>query len=147
MQRLSYFDVIPSRMRRILCFLLLTGCPPPPRYAVIQVHDPAPVGDALVAADCGQFRRAAMRTDDSGFARLPLGDEVPAEHCVVTVAKPGYHTAEVSGVQLCTSPACPPLMVELVSAVSFALPRPAPAPVLVAPAPRTYAAPPPEVLP
>ncbi len=90
----------------------LAGCPPPHRYARIEVRGPQPVAQALVAAECGP-ERAAQRTDDSGVARLRLWNTARADRCTVTVARPGYETVEASGVTLCTSPTgCPALVVE-----------------------------------
>lgn len=103
-------------MQRLLCLvvLALAGCPPPPRYAVVDVYDPRPVQDAMVAAECGKYTGAAMRTDDAGRARLPITGVFPADRCVLTVAKPGYPTLEIGAVQLCSSPsACPSTIVEL----------------------------------
>ena len=111
----------------ILCVLGLAGCPPPPRYAVIDVIDPAPVEDALVSADCGRFRGAAMRTDDRGRATVQLRGEEAIDQCVLTVAKPGYPTVEVEGVQVCTyATACPPTIVQMLAAVGVELPQPPP---------------------
>src|SRR5262245_41742404 len=101
-------------MHRLLYLTLLCSCTPPPRYAVVRVFDPttAPVGEAMVATDCGQFHGYGMRTDETGFARVQVDSSVAAQRCVVTVAKPGYHTVETDGVQLCTTATCPPLIVE-----------------------------------
>ena len=93
--------------------LLLTGCPPPPRYAAFEVRDRAPLADAVVAAECGGHG-TAQRTDDTGFARLRLAASPRAQACVVTVAKPGHRTIETGGAALCTSPtACPVLVIDL----------------------------------
>ena len=90
----------------------LAGCPPPARYARIEVRGPAPVPQALVAAECGT-ERAAQRTDSSGSARLRMSYAAEARQCTMTVAHPGYATVEARGVTLCTSPmACPALVIE-----------------------------------
>jgi hypothetical protein len=93
----------------------LAGCPASTRFLVADVTSAhAPVEGALVAADCGQPRQAALRTDDTGRARLSLfGAQVDAARCVLTVAKPGYATVETGGANLCTSGACTPMRVEL----------------------------------
>jgi hypothetical protein len=125
MQRLVY-----------LALFSLAGCPPPPRYVVADVFAAnAPVQDAMVAADCGRERDAALRTDDTGRVRLPIRGRAAADRCVLTIAKPGYHTVETGGVQLCSkATACPTVFVRLFEAYGFA-----PA------APRTYASPAAEV--
>lgn len=102
--------------------LALAGCPPPPRYAVVQVTTPmpegnAPVGDAMVAAICGKApatRSSATRTDDLGRARLSMSGRMDAATCSLVVAKPGYATAEGGSVSVCDTPnQCPPTYVEL----------------------------------
>jgi hypothetical protein len=99
-----------------LAFLVLAGCPPPPRYAVVEVYDPEPVQDALVATDCGKYNNNAMRTDDSGRARIRISGDIAPDRCVVTVAKPGYPTVQASSVQLCSvATACPATIVQLFS--------------------------------
>jgi hypothetical protein len=133
-------------MKRLLCLLplaALAGCPPPPRYAVVEVLGPEPIEDALVATDCGHDAHHnwgnAVRTDDSGRVRVPVYGDMPADRCVVTVAKPGYPTVEADGVQLCSTPtACPPTIVQLFRAYGFPV---APQPPIYTP-PRTYAQPP-----
>lgn len=109
MQRLAY-----------LGFLALAGCPPPPRYANVEVRDPAPVPDAVVAIDCGLTDSSALRTDDQGRVRIPVFGKAPADRCTLTVAKPDYPTVEVDAVQLCSTPtACPPTIVQLFRAYGF----------------------------
>jgi hypothetical protein len=94
----------------------LAGCPPPPRYAVVDVIDPAPVQDAVVASDCGEPQGTALRTDENGRARVQIFGKRSAERCVLTIAKPGYFTAIAGAVQLCTNAtACPPTVVQLVA--------------------------------
>ena len=96
-------------MRSLFALLLLAGCPPPPRYAVVEVTTPAPLADAMVAARCG-MSSVATRTNDVGRTRLTVHGQASADRCVLTVAKPGYTTVETTGVELCTSPtACPPV--------------------------------------
>ena len=122
-----------------LAVLALAGCPPPPRYAVVEVYDPEPVQDALVAADCGTYSGIAMRTDGTGRARIPIHGDITPEHCVVTVAKPGYPTVQADPVQLCTAPnACPATIVQLFSMYGV----PVDMPVDATPFGRTYAQPP-----
>lgn len=90
----------------------LAGCPPPGRYARIEVRGPQPLPRALVAAECG-LERAAQRTDDRGHAQLRMSHAVNASQCTMTVAYPGYSTVQARGVTLCTSPtACPALVIE-----------------------------------
>jgi hypothetical protein len=106
---------------RCLPFVFLgatsAGCPPPTRYIAVEVGGPrAPVTDAMVAADCGENHRSARRTDDRGLARVPVNGKFDASRCVVTVAKPGYHTAERSGANVCdTASGCPTTRVDLVT--------------------------------
>src|SRR5687767_45811 len=102
----------------VLLPLALAGCPPPAHYLIADVTAAnAPVSDALVAADCrrGGFdgRDAAMRTDETGRARLQLRGAPRAERCTLTVAKPGYRTVETEVVSLCTTVACPALAIDL----------------------------------
>jgi hypothetical protein len=104
-------------MPRFVCLavLALAGCPPAPRYAVVDVVDPEPVNDALVAADCGKIYGAAARTDDTGRARLEIHPDADPRRCTVTVAKPGYPTVATLLYALCsTVTACPPTLVQLV---------------------------------
>lgn len=69
----------------------------------------------MVAADCGENHQSARRTDDRGVARVPVRGDFEAKRCVVTVAKPGYHTAERGGANVCTTASgCPPTRVRLV---------------------------------
>ena len=72
------------------------------------------MADAMVTADCGESHRSARRTDDRGLARVPLQGGFDAVDCVVTVAKPGYHTAESGGANVCaTASGCPTTRVTL----------------------------------
>lgn len=129
-------------MHRLLYVLLLAGCPPPPRYAVVTIHDPSPVANALVAAECGAYS-AATQTDDAGYARLALPYDAPDDRCTLTVAKPGYRTGRTNIVQLCTNAtACPPIVIDFIAAYSFAMPRT----FRARPSERTYAQPPPPVV-
>ena len=129
-------------MHRLLYVLVLAGCPPPPRYAVVRVHDPAPVANALVAAECSIYS-AATQTDDTGYARIALPYDVPDDRCTLTVAKPGYKTGRTHVLQLCTNPtACSPIVVNFVETFSFALPKT----FRARPSERTYAQPPPPVV-
>ena len=92
----------------------LAGCPPPPRYAVVQVGAPEPLAEAMVAARCGTAT-TATRTNDLGRARVSIRTPAPAARCSLTVAKPGYSTIETGGVELCDSPtSCPPIGILLV---------------------------------
>ncbi len=102
-------------MCRYLWLLLLTACPPPPRYVAAEVVSArAPVEDALVAAECGPWQSAARRTDEDGYARLKLPGRVDAVRCTVTVAKPGYRTVQTAGPNMCTTATgCPPFVVWL----------------------------------
>lgn len=105
-------------MQRLTCLLLvaLGGCPEAPRYVVTDVYvHRAPVEGALVAADCGHASRLALRTDDTGRARLALRGAPSGDRCTLTVAKPQLRTVEITGVSTCTAPlACPPMAVEMV---------------------------------
>ena len=112
-------------MSRFLCFALLgalAGCPPPPRYAVVDVVEQtpqaAPVSNALVATDCGKRFDAAARTDEDGHARVKLWGTPSADHCRLLVAKPGFTTVVTPIVQLCDhlSP-CPSTLVALLAEV------------------------------
>jgi len=106
-------------MRRlaVLIPLALAGCPPPSHYLITDVTTPrGPLPDAVVAADCTRGDRpvgGSLRTDAEGRARLRIYPQVDASSCSVTVAKPGYVTVEIGGVNLCTTSACPPSSVEL----------------------------------
>lgn len=104
-------------MRSLLVLLLpaLGGCPPPAHYLITDVHAArAPVADALVAADCGrEYGESALRTDATGRARLTVRGTVAASKCSVTIAKEGFPTVEATGIQLCTTPACPALQIDL----------------------------------
>ena len=112
-------------MQRLLCLAaasVLAGCPPPPRYAVVDVVEdaprPAPVSNALVTTDCGKPYEGAERTDELGRARVRLFERVSADRCVLVVAKPGYATVVTPLVQLCDhlSP-CPATVVALLAEV------------------------------
>jgi len=128
-------------MPRLLYLALfsLAGCPPPPRYVVADVYAAnLPVQDAMVAAECGRQRDAALRTDDTGRVRLPINGRVAADRCVLTIAKPGYRTVETGGVHLCTkATACPPIFVQLFEAYGL--------PPTTAVSPHPYASPAAEV--
>ncbi|MBA2543478.1 MAG: hypothetical protein H0V17_27800 [Deltaproteobacteria bacterium] len=106
-------------MRSLLVLLVpaLGGCPPPTRYLITDVHAArAPVADALVAADCGRdYGEPALRTDATGRARLRVRGEVAASKCTVIIAKDGFPTIEAAGIQLCTTPLCPALVIDLVA--------------------------------
>ena len=103
-----------TRLLLVVSVVALAGCPPPPHYAIIEVRSPEPVGDALVAAECGPYHGAATRTDDLGRARVAVSGRVVAGRCLVLVAKQGYSTVETDGVQLCnTATACPATVIEL----------------------------------
>jgi hypothetical protein len=95
--------------------LSLAGCPPPSQYLITDVVAArAPVDDALVAADCGDYHQAARRTDDRGRARLALSGKVDPSRCLVTVAKPGYRTVETPVAATCTdATACPAMLIWL----------------------------------
>jgi hypothetical protein len=104
-------------MRRLAYFPLavgLAGCPPAPRYANVEVRDPGPVGDAVVAIDCGPTDAAVLRTDDQGRVRLVVHGKAPADRCTLTAVKPDHPTVEVDAVQLCSAPrACPATIIYL----------------------------------
>jgi hypothetical protein len=85
-------------VQRLAFAVLLAGCPPPPRYAVVV----APA-DALVALSCGPTS-TATRTDDLGRARLVVHGDVDPAACTLVVGKPGLPTVERSGVELCSTP-------------------------------------------
>lgn len=108
----------------------LAGCPPPTQYLIADVTAArAPIADAMVAADCHReydAPDAALRTDATGRARLPIRGRVNAERCSITVAKPGYPTVRADGVNLCTTSACPPIVVELSPAIVERSPLPPP---------------------
>jgi len=95
--------------------LSLAGCPPPPQYYVADVISSAaraPVEDAVVAADCGHYDQAARRTDDRGRARLVFRGKVDPARCTITVAKPGYHSADTAVAATCTDvTACPATLI------------------------------------
>jgi hypothetical protein len=100
--------------RLLLLAALLTGCPPPPRYAAFEVRSGAPLADAVVVAMCASHQAAAQRTDATGFARLPFGGRDFINPCIVTVAKPGYRTIETRGVAACSSPTgCPVRIIDI----------------------------------
>jgi hypothetical protein len=111
-------------MYRFFWLVALAGCPAEAPFVVTDVHVAGrPVADALVGIYCaGEPRRdtlgatagSAVRTDDTGRARLrvPLG--VLAGDCTVTVAKPGFPTVESRGANACSSPVeCPALAIDL----------------------------------
>ncbi len=130
-------------MHRLLLLFALAGCPPPTQYLIADVTaGHAPVADAMVAADCHREYDgpdAALRTDTSGRVRLPMRGRVSAERCSLTVAKPGYPTVEADGVNLCTTSACPAIVIEL-AAPNAIVERPVlPPPVFPS---REYARPP-----
>lgn len=105
-------------MHRILVLALLTGCPPPPRYASFEVRTETPSGtpiaEAVVAAACAKYQSSASRTDETGFARLQFGGSNDLNPCTLTVAKPGYRTIETAGVAACSSPTgCPVRIIDL----------------------------------
>lgn len=112
-------------MHRLLYLALLglTGCPPPPRYVVADVYARgAPLPDALVSAYCaephvdslGRARGPALRTDELGRAYLTIRGKQAAHRCSLTVAKPGFSTVEVDGLNICSTPAqCPPVAIDL----------------------------------
>jgi hypothetical protein len=104
-----------QRLPFLILSLALGGCPAGPRYLIADVHaQRVPVEGALVAADCGKVSKKAMRTDDSGRARLALHGTAPNAGCTVTVAAPSLPTVEVAGAGTCTAPlACPPIVVDL----------------------------------
>jgi hypothetical protein len=103
----------------VLLPLALAGCPPPTHYLIADVTAARrPVVDALVAADCHggseiHSRGAATRTDETGRARLQLPGSERADRCAVTIGKPGFPTVETEVFSLCTTPACPPLAIDL----------------------------------
>jgi len=99
----------------LLALLALAGCPPPNQFLITDVVSPqAPVDDALVAADCGNYQAAARRTDDRGRARLVLAGKIDPTRCIVTVAKPGYRTVDARVWATCTdATACPPMLIWL----------------------------------
>ena len=105
---------------RLFLLAFLAGCLPPPRYVIADVTSrQAPVADALVAADCGQFVKSAGLTDDLGRARLRFHREFDASRCLLVAAKPGFSTVEVPGVSSCTgTPACEPMQIELAPTTS-----------------------------
>ena len=102
-------------MQKLFCFALLalTWCPPPARYIVADVTAArAPVEGAMVAAECGEHHKAALRTDDEGRARMRVYHST--DQCSLTVAKPGFPTVETGLVNVCPTPgACTPTHVEL----------------------------------
>ena len=106
-------------MHRLPLLFALAGCPPPTQFLIADVTAAnAPVADAMVAADCHRSDAApdaALRTDATGRARLPMRGPVSADRCSITVAKPGYPTVEADGVNLCTTSACPAIAIDLVS--------------------------------
>ena len=109
-----------GRVYRAMCrftllSLLLAGCPAMPQYLNADVTSlGVPVPGALVAADCPGAGSAAQQTDEDGHAQLALAASARAATCTVTVARPGFATAETGGASLCSAPAaCPPLEVEL----------------------------------
>jgi hypothetical protein len=132
-------------MHRLLLLFALAGCPPPTQYLIADVTaGNAPVADAMVAADCHREYDgpdAALRTDATGRARLPMRGRVAADRCSITVAKPGYPTVEADGVNLCTTASsCPAIVIELSAAPYSIVERPAlPPPVFPQ---REYARPP-----
>ncbi len=98
--------------------LALAGCPPPTHYLITDVTSQrGPVPDAMVAVDCARpdnYPDAAVRTDGAGRARLMLRTyKLDASRCAVTVAKEGYATVEAGAVNICTTSACPPTVIEL----------------------------------
>jgi hypothetical protein len=144
-------------MQRIAFLLLvggLAGCPPPTRFIVADVQAAgAPLNDAIVALHCDHGPKntgaadAAMRTDDTGRARLPVASrDMDAERCTVTVGKPGFRTVETGGLHLCTEvTSCPPVLVQLV-VLGVIAPDGTPVPPPAEPD-RTYTEPPAEVTP
>lgn len=63
----------------------------------VTVTTPAGTGvsDATVAWVCEPTGDAGAVTDDAGAAELTIFNSEPKQ-CVVTVAKPGYHTQQLS---------------------------------------------------
>jgi hypothetical protein len=132
-------------MRVLLLPLALAGCPGPSQYLIADVTAARrPVVDALVTADCrhGEFdrRNPTARTDETGRARLLFHSSERADRCSVTIAKPGFRTVETDVYSLCTTPACPPLAIDL-------LPPYAPYDRFEPYGGRDYATPPPRGLP
>jgi hypothetical protein len=121
--------------RFTLYVMLLAGCPAPNRYVITDVVSyQAPVEDAMVAARCGTPYGSALRTDHNGRARLAVRGEAEASQCVLTVAKPGYSTVEVEGVNICSTPTgCPAMRIELPVSRAGGAPTAAPPPGDVAP--------------
>jgi len=101
-------------MVRFAWLLLLAACPAPPHYLIADVLvGNRPVEGALVAVDCGPSVNAALRTDDSGRARVPVRYSNTGG-CAVVVAMPGYETQRVVAASLCTTTsACPRMQFEL----------------------------------
>jgi hypothetical protein len=118
-------------MKRLLWFavIALGGCPAPARYVVADVTAArVPVEGAVVAAECGQYKNAAQRTDDLGRARLRVAEG--ADYCSLVVAKPGYETVETGPVNMCpTAAACQPTRIDFVSErAEYVRPVPMPMP-------------------
>lgn len=102
-------------MCRFTLLLLLAGCPAMPQYLNADVTSLGrPLPGALVAAECPGAGSAAQQTDEDGHARLELAANARAATCTVTIARPGFLTAETGGASLCSAPAaCPALEVGL----------------------------------
>jgi hypothetical protein len=113
-------------MRRLVCLVLLAGCPAPSRYVVADVTVArVPLQGALVAADCGTPYNPAQRTGDDGRARMRVWND-DSHTCSLTVAKPGYPTIETGPVNVCPSGACAPTRIDLAAAPEAAEPAPTP---------------------
>jgi hypothetical protein len=117
-------------MHRLVCLLVLAGCPAPSsRYVVADVTAArVPLQGALVAADCGTAYNPAQRTGEDGRARVRVWNE-DSRTCSLIVAKPGYPTVETGPVNVCPAGACAPARIDLAASSHETTFEPAPTPV------------------